>query len=48
MPSPMAASMSIAQVDGSGTADIEPMPAVGPPGIAAIVSVEPAPMVRVF
>ena len=43
----MAASKSIIQVAGSGTGDIEPMPANGPPGMAAMVSVAPAPMVRV-
>ena len=40
--------MSIAHADGSGTGDIKSMPASGPPGIAAMVSVDPAPMVRVF
>ena len=45
----MAASKSIVQVAGSGTGDIERiMPANGPPGMAAMVSVAPAPMVRVF
>jgi hypothetical protein len=48
IPNPMAASMSSAHVDGSGTGDIEPMPASGPPGMGAMVKVAPAPMVRVF
>ena len=40
--------MSIAQVAGSGTAVNEPVPDNGPPGIAAMVSVAPAPKVTVF
>ena len=47
MPSPMAASMSIAQVAGSGTSDNEPE--VEPPSIAAVFNVAqlPDPMSRV-
>jgi len=44
---PRAAIASIAIVLGSGTA-VKPPPANGPPGMAVIVSVEPALIVKVF
>jgi hypothetical protein len=44
----MAASMSIAQVAGSGTAVNELASADGPPAMADMVNVAPAPIVRVF
>ena len=47
MPSPKAASMSIAQVAGSGIGEIETIPASGPPGMAAMVTVDPALIVNV-
>ena len=48
MPSPMAAIMSIAQMDGSGTALGDPLPARGAPSpIGAMVTVAPAATVNV-
>jgi len=48
MPIPMAASMSIAHVDGSGTSDIEPLPGSEPPSNGVMFKVDPAPMLKMF
>ena len=44
IPSPIAASMSIAHVDGSGTAVNDPAPESGPLATGVMVNVAPAPM----